>query len=258
MATSSPTELDFVTTTSDDSLPQSSSNQHLGKHRQYWRDIILGVNDGLVSTFLLVAGVAGAGLTTRDILLTALAGALAGAVSMAAGEYVATKSQNEVLNGEIKLEREHINLYHHKEMKELSNLLEVIGITREEIHLRELLHDYYEVRPEELLKLMIALEFGVIDEETRSPYTAAATSGLLFMLGCLPSVLPYIGTSQSPFYALIEAGTATALSLLVVGAVKTWATRGRWLVAAMENLIIAGFGGSLAYGVGVLFDFALN
>jgi VIT1/CCC1 family predicted Fe2+/Mn2+ transporter len=55
------------------------------------------VNDGLVSTFLLVAGVAGGGLLSRDILLTAIAGAVAGAVSMAAGEYVATKSQNQVL-----------------------------------------------------------------------------------------------------------------------------------------------------------------
>jgi hypothetical protein len=66
----------------DKSGPQ---DDHLGKHRQYWRDIILGVNDGLVSTFLLVAGVAGGGLLSVDILLTAIAGAIAGAVSMFAG-----------------------------------------------------------------------------------------------------------------------------------------------------------------------------
>lgn len=60
--------------------------KHLGKSRQYWRDIILGVNDGLVSTFLLVAGVAGGGLSSTEILLTAIAGAIAGAISMAAGE----------------------------------------------------------------------------------------------------------------------------------------------------------------------------
>ena len=77
--------------------PVQKQEEHLGASRQYWRDIILGVNDGLVSTFLLVAGVAGGGLLSRDILLTAIAGAVAGAVSMAAGEYVATKSQNQVL-----------------------------------------------------------------------------------------------------------------------------------------------------------------
>lgn len=76
--------------------------EHLSKHRQYWRDIILGVNDGLVSTFLLVAGVAGSGLTSTDILLTAIASSLAGAVSMAAGEFTATRSQNEVLQGKFR------------------------------------------------------------------------------------------------------------------------------------------------------------
>ena len=61
----------------------------------------------MVSTFLLVAGVAGANLDATDILLTAIAGAIAGAVSMSCGEYIATKSQNEVLTGEIKLEQSH-------------------------------------------------------------------------------------------------------------------------------------------------------
>lgn len=89
-------------TVSDGNQKQPDTRtEHLGKHRQYWRDIILGVNDGLVSTFLLVAGVAGSGLSSTDILLTAIAGALAGAVSMAAGEFTATKSQNEVLKGTI-------------------------------------------------------------------------------------------------------------------------------------------------------------
>jgi hypothetical protein len=70
---------------SDDNNDGPPPDAHLGKHRQYWRDIILGVNDGLVSTFLLVTGVAGGGLSSIDILLTAISGALAGAVSMFAG-----------------------------------------------------------------------------------------------------------------------------------------------------------------------------
>ena len=102
--------------------------EHLGKHRQYWRDIILGVNDGLVSMFLLVAGVVGGGMETRNILLTAVAGAIAGAVSMAAGEYMATKSQDEVFQGEIELEREHIRDFRDDELHELRDLLDGIGL----------------------------------------------------------------------------------------------------------------------------------
>jgi VIT1/CCC1 family predicted Fe2+/Mn2+ transporter len=151
------------------------------------------VNDGLVSTFLLVAGVAGAGLSMTDILLTAIAGALAGAVSMSAGEYIATKTQNEVLKGEIKLERSHIKKYKKQEIEEVSALLGLIGIAPEETHLREQMITYYESRPEALLlKIMVALEFGVTQTGERSPLTAALYSGMLFIVGSLPSVLPFL------------------------------------------------------------------
>ena len=240
-----------------------ATQEHLGKHRQYWRDIILGVNDGLVSTFLLVAGVAGGGLSATDILLTAIAGALAGAVSMCAGEYVATKSQDEVLRGEIALEQAHIQKYRSDELLELSQLLSLIGIPEEEgggkecggngNHLRQQLLSHYEKNPDDLLKIMSALEFGVVEEERRSPVVAGLTSCALFFLGSLPSVIPF-AIIDDPFDGLIAAAITTGLVLLLVGAIKTWATRGRMPEAAMENLIIAGLGGALAHGVGVGFD----
>ena len=83
--------------------------EHLGASREYWRDIILGVNDGRVSMSLLVAGVVGGALDTRTVLLTGVAGAIAGSISMGVGEYIATKAQEEVFHGEVALEREHIN-----------------------------------------------------------------------------------------------------------------------------------------------------
>jgi VIT1/CCC1 family predicted Fe2+/Mn2+ transporter len=218
------------------------------------------VNDGLVSTFLLVAGVAGAGLSMTDILLTAIAGALAGAVSMSAGEYIATKTQNEVLKGEIKLERSHIKKYKKQEIEEVSALLGLIGIAPEETHLREQMITYYESRPEALLlKIMVALEFGVTQTGERSPLTAALYSGMLFIVGSLPSVLPFLARgNSSSFISLVVAAVATCIALLLVGMIKTWATRGNWLTAAIENLTVAGIGGAFAYGVGVLFDTILN
>jgi VIT1/CCC1 family predicted Fe2+/Mn2+ transporter len=239
--------------------PCAKHPQHLGKHRQYWRDMILGVNDGLVSTFLLVAGVAGAGLTTTDVLLTAIAGAIAGAVSMASGEYIATKSQNEVLIGEINLERLHIRDFLKDEIAELSDLLTVIGISKDQTGLRQDLTHFYQSRPESLLKIMVALEFGVVDGEARSPYAAGAASGLLFVFGSLPSVLPFVSRKESdPLRGLIVSAVGTCAFLLFVGAIKSWATRGNCLKAAFENLVVAGFGGALAYGVGVLFSSILN
>jgi len=228
--------------------------EHLGSHRQYWRDIILGVNDGLVSMFLLVAGVVGGGMATRNILLTGVAGAIAGAVSMAAGEYMATKSQDEVFEGEINLEREHIRDHRDDELHELRDLLEGIGLNGD---LREEVVQHFNQDEESILKVMTALEFGVIEEERRSAYAAAGMSGGLFLLGAAPSVIPFaIVTTPGP--GLVAAGIGSVTGLLIVGAIKTWATRGKPLRAAVENLLIAGAGGGLAYWVGVGFDKIVN
>jgi vacuolar iron transporter family protein len=236
-------------------LAPLSASQHLGSNRQYWRDIILGVNDGLVSTFLLVAGVVGGGLTTTDVLLTALAGAIAGAVSMCAGEYVATKSQNEVLRGEIALERHHVHHYLEEELGELhGHLLDRIGITAEHAALKHELVAFYRAHPDALLQIMSVLEFGVVEEQMRSPLAAGLTSCLLFMTGALPSVLPFCFANTTPMFGLILSALLTTAALVLVGAVKTWASRGNCMTSALENLIIAGFGGGLAYGIGLMFD----
>jgi VIT1/CCC1 family predicted Fe2+/Mn2+ transporter len=227
-----------------------SYTQHLGRNRQYLRDIILGVNDGLVSMFLLVAGVVGGGMATRNVLLTGVAGAIAGAVSMAAGEYIATKTQEEVFEGELALEREHIRDFREDELHELSDLLDDIGLDGP---LRDEVVSHFGEDDEALLKVMTALEFGVVETERRSPYRAMWMSGGLFLLGALPSVLPFAFVSNAST-GLWIATIGAVIGLLVVGAVKTWATRGDPLRAALENLLVAAGGGSLAYGVGVLFD----
>jgi VIT1/CCC1 family predicted Fe2+/Mn2+ transporter len=236
------------------SPPPRPPLEHLGKHRQYWRDIILGVNDGLVSTFLLVAGVVGGSFAPKEILLTAISGALAGAVSMSAGEYIATKSQNEVLQGEIALEREHIRHHTASEMEELNQLLGVIGIPAEMNELHKVLFDYYHNDHEALLKLMVVLEFGFVEEEVRSPILAALVSGSLFFTGSLPSLLPFAIGQTSTTISLYIAAVLVICSLLLVGTIKTWATRGNCLSAAIENLVVAGVGGLIAYYVGALFS----
>jgi vacuolar iron transporter family protein len=234
------------------------SQKHLGQHRQYWRDIMLGVNDGLVSTFLLVAGVCGGGLNSMDILLTAIAGALAGAISMCAGEYVATKSQNEVLEGELSLETMHVNYCLQDEVNELHGLFSLIGIDEDETELQESLLHFYESKPAALLKIMTALEFGVLSRERRSPVRAGLTSCAVFTAGSLTSVIPFAFSGDQPVKGLIAAVVITTVCLLIVGAVKTWATRGNCMRASLENLVIAAMGGGLAYGVGVMFAYVLH
>lgn len=242
----------------DPENPGASSREHLGKERQYWRDVILGVNDGLVSTFLLISGVSGGKLSTNQILLTAISGALAGSVSMFAGEFMATKSQDEVLNGEMKLEEKHIRDYHEEEVRELDKLLTLIGISEDTNNsLRSSLTNYYASNDEALLKIMIALEFGILEKEKRQPVVAGLTSGLLFFVGSMPSMLPF-AVVQDPSKGFVYATICTGISLFAVGYFKTYATREMSIVSAFENLCIAGLGGIAAYIIGVIFDHFLG
>jgi vacuolar iron transporter family protein len=229
-----------------------ATTEHLGDSRQYWRDIILGVNDGLVSTFLLVAGVAGGGMATLDILLTAIAGAVAGAVSMCAGEYIATKSQNEIIRGEVKLEQKHIQKYPEDELLEVPPLLELIGISKIDRDLQKRLIKHYAKNHEALLQLMVVLELGFLEDEQRSPFKAGFVSFFLFLFGAIPSIVPFMIPDIEPMAGLIASAVATSCTLLMVGMVKTWASKGNCLTAALENLTVAGIGGAIAYGAGLL------
>ena len=225
--------------------------EHLGNNRQYWRDIILGVNDGLVSMFLLVAGVVGGALSTSTVLLTGISGAIAGSISMAAGEFMATKSQEEVCQREIELEREHFKYHREHELDELREMFGEMGL--EDPLLEDVVQKFNE-SDDALMKIMMALEFGVVEEERRSPWAAAFISGLLFLAGAAPSVVPFAFTSLSPNTALAWAAVFSGLGLFAVGAAKTWATMGNWFKSGLENLAVAAGGAVLSYLVGAAYE----
>ena len=224
--------------------------EHIGTTRQYVRDIMLGVNDGLVSTFLLVSGVVGGGLTSTQVLLTAVAGAIAGMISMATGEYVATKSQEEVFLAEMELERHHLIHHRDHEREELRDMFEDMGLRGDDL---ETVVDIINSSDEAMMGIMAGLEFGVVDTERRSPYVAAIASGFFFLLGALPSILPF-AFIDDPTTGLLVAGVITSIALFIVGAIKTTLTRTNPIVAGLENLAIGLAGGLVSYLVGRAFD----
>jgi VIT1/CCC1 family predicted Fe2+/Mn2+ transporter len=235
----------------DDSVPYEP---HVGQSRQYWRDIILGINDGLVSTVLLVAVVVGGGLTTSQVLLTAIGGAIAGAISMGAGEYLATKSQTEVLSREIQLERDHIRDHREMEVNQLRDMLADLDISGSDL---DEAVSIFAKDDERLLNSMKVLEFGMVDTEERSPYAAMVASAIFFTAGALPSVLPFAFV-DSARTGLLIAAVLTAIGLFAVGAIKSLVTKTNPVVAGFENLTIAGIGGVLAFWIGLIFDKAVG
>jgi VIT1/CCC1 family predicted Fe2+/Mn2+ transporter len=224
--------------------------EHIGDSRQYWRDIILGVNDGLLSMVLLVAGVVGGGLTADQVLLTGIAGAIAGAVSMAAGEFLATKSQDDVLAAEIALEKVHLKYHRQMELDQLKDMFTDMGLLEKDLSQVVAAFDRSD---EAMLNAMKALEFGVVDSERRSPYTAMTMSGLLFLAGASTSVVPFMFT-ESTTVGLWWAAALTAAGLYLVGVVKSIVTRTSSFRAGIENMSIAGVGGILAWWVGKIVD----
>lgn len=236
--------------------PQRSTNDappyrpHVGPALQYIRDIVLGVNDGLVSLFLLVAGVVGAGFTSRQVFLSAVAGSIAGAISMATGEYIATKSQEETFERELRLEREHLKFHRGVELQEIREMFGGMGLPEADVeHIVEAL----DRDDETFLKIMMALEFGVVDEQRRSPHKAMTASGALFLVGSLTSILPFFFIDR-PGIALALAAALTSIALFAVGAVKTRVTATNPVASGLENLLFGVAGALLSYAVGVLFD----
>lgn len=227
---------------------------HIGASRQYMRDIILGVNDGLVSTFLLVSGVVGGQLSATDVLLTGIAGAVAGAISMSIGEYIATKSQEEVFDAELELERYHLIHHRDHEREQLRDMLAERGLSGDDL---DTVVEIIDSDDNAMLNMQAALEFGIVDEERRNPFAAAVTSGLLFFLGALPSVIPFVFVDD-PGTGLLVAAILSGIGLFAVGAAKTIQTRKNPYLSGVENLALGLIGGALAYGVGVMFDVVVS
>jgi VIT1/CCC1 family predicted Fe2+/Mn2+ transporter len=219
---------------------------HVGVTRQYWRDIVLGVNDGLVSMMLLAAGVVGGGLDTGQVTLTVLAGALAGALSMGAGEYLATKSQDEVIESELRRERAHIHGFRQQEVAQLYGFFSGMGVSGDDLTRAV---EIFSRDDAVLLNAMKALEFGVVDTERRSPYRAMTLSAVLFLAGSLPSVVPF-ALGLAPATGLVWASALTLAGLFAVGGVKAAVTGTGPVRSGAENLIIAGVGGVAAFLLG--------
>ena len=232
-----------------DSVPY---RPHAGEGSQYLRDFILGVNDGLISTFLLVVTTVAGGATLVQSLLTAISTAVAGAFAMGIGEYVATKSQLQVNDGEMRLESEHFKYHRDVELLQLRQFLESVNLSGSllEAVVSEVGRD-----DESLMKMMMAFEFGVhADELERNPLKAMWMSGRLFLIGSLPTVLPFFIIPLNPHVALAIAAGLVGVTLFVVGAYKCRTTKGVWWKDGLENFVLGAIATGISYAVGVIFD----
>jgi predicted membrane protein (TIGR00267 family) len=217
------------------------------------RELIFGVNDGLVSTLSLVSGVAGANPGRGVVLLAGIAGLLAGAISMAAGAYISTKSEKEVYEAEIAREREELELEPEEEEEELRILYQLKGFSQEEAeHLVERISEDREL----MLESLVRDELGLMPESFPNPWKAGAFSGIAFIVGAFVPLIAYffLGGLEA---VLASAGLSIA-ALFVIGIVKTLFTGLSWLRSGLEMVGIGLFATVITYLIGSLFGVRLS
>ncbi|MEW5869174.1 MAG: VIT1/CCC1 family protein [Chloroflexota bacterium] len=223
-----------------------------GRHRtaggNALRAAVLGANDGLVSNFSLVMGVAGAEMAAQAILLTGLAGLLAGAISMALGEWISVQSSRELYQKQIQIEQEEIEAAPEEEAEELALIYQARGLEAKSA--RQLAQQIMSDSEGALLALSRD-ELGIDPQELGgSAWEAALTSFLLFALGAIIPVIPFTFLSGMPAVALSAA--FSAVGLFVIGAAITLFT-GRSVLASGLRQVVFGLAAALiTYLVGCL------
>ena len=222
-----------------------------GRHRatggNALRAAVLGVDDGLISNFGLVMGVAGAGADTRGLVVAGLAGLLAGALSMALGEWLSVQSARELYARQIQIEREELTLAPDEEEDELALIYQAKGLAPENAALvaRQVLQSTSAL--ETLAREELSIDPG---ELGGSPYVAAATSFAMFALGAFVPLLPLLVASGNA--AVVASAALSAIALFAIGALITVITGRPALISGARQLAIGAAAAAITFAVGKL------
>ena len=192
---------------------------HLEKHyieRSGWlRAAVLGANDGIISVTSLVVGMAASGASSQTLLITCIAGFIAGAASMAAGEYISVKSQQDIEQNDLAMEARELKLNPEHELKELTNIYMIRGLDAElaeQVAIQLTAHNALDAHARD--------EIGILEHTSAQPFMAAFSSALAFTIG---SLFPLVSILLLPEH-LLDKGVMLVgvISLGVMGALASY------------------------------------
>jgi VIT1/CCC1 family predicted Fe2+/Mn2+ transporter len=225
---------------------------HFGAHRHsdvsggWLRAATFGAMDGLVSNTALIAGVAAAA-SAHTVVISGVAGLLAGAFSMALGEYTSVTTSNEQIDSEVQVERRSFERHPKTERAELVAMLVTLGMTREtaaqatdEIHRDE----------NKAVNFHLAQELGVNPSEKPSPWVAAISSFVMFAIGAIVPLIPYLLGFDSLWAGVICGGVGLSIA---GGVAARFTSRPIWW-ASLRQLLFGGVAIAATYLVGTLVD----
>jgi len=211
------------------------------------RAAVFGVNDGLVSNFGLVMGIAGTSAEPRFVLLAGVAGLLAGAFSMAAGEYISVRSQRELYEQQMALEAQELESSPEEEQEELSLIYQAKGIPGDQANelAKQILSN-----PDTAIETLAREELGLDPDSLGSPWTAAWSSFIAFSIGAIIPVLPYMFIRSSN--ALPVSAAVCGLSLFIVGALLSIFTGRNMAYSGGRMVVIGALAAAVTFLIGRL------
>jgi vacuolar iron transporter family protein len=229
--------------TSEAPAAEAHEHSHADVSGGWLRAAVFGAMDGLVTNTALVSGVGGGGASARAIVLAGTASLVAGALSMALGEYTSVTTQNEQLDLEVEKERSELERNPAGELAELVQMLRVRGVDGD---LARQVAVQLHRDPDTALRLHVVAELGLNPADKPSPMTAAVSSLLTFAVGAVVPLLPYLFGLSLLWVALLCGG----LGLVVAGALSSRFTPRPWWSAGLRQLLFGAVAAGATYAIG--------
>ncbi|UQU68447.1 VIT1/CCC1 transporter family protein [Couchioplanes caeruleus] len=201
--------------------------------------------DGLVTNIALIAGVGGGGVGRHTLILTGVAGLVAGAISMGLGEYTSVRTQNDQVAAELDKELRELRENPEGEADELVEMWTARGLPE---HLARQVADVLKADPEQALRVHAQEELGVVPDELPSPWTAAVSSFVCFSIGAVVPLLTYLLGSDSLALALAVGGAG----LFVAGVIVARFTSQPWWRSGVRQLVLGAAAAGATYVIGSL------
>jgi VIT1/CCC1 family predicted Fe2+/Mn2+ transporter len=226
-------------------------DHHRDVNGGWLRPAVFGAMDGLVSNVGLISGVGGGGAAVSVVVVAGFAGLVAGAISMALGEYTSVKSQAEQVEAELAMERRELERNPEGERAELAQLWIDRGLSPELAH--QVATEVHR-NPEEALRLHAREELGIDPAEQPNPWIAAVSSFVCFALGALVPLLPYVFGLRELWPALVAGG----VGLFATGALVARFTHRRWWISGARQLLLGAAAAGVTFLIGSLIGTAVT
>lgn len=224
----------------------------------YIKDTVYGANDGIVTTFAVVAGVAGANLPPTVVIVLGFANLLADGFSMALGNYLGTKSEQEYAQEERSSEAWEIDNLPKEETREIREIYHQKGFRGKDL---ETAVNIITSDKNRWVNEMMIHELGILPQDTQAPVKNALVTFTAFVIAGLMPLIPYLFSSPVPQFSILHFQFSilfTAITLFAVGSARTLITRKVWWQSGLEMLLIGAIASGIAFAVGYFLDQIIN